>query len=395
MSSSLSLSPHFTSTPKPLLSSTSSTKAYILFIAPLPSHYAAASSSPSNKIDIFDKYTLKCIRTLAGHEDSITGLRSVDRIGDAMRMSPVSSGKDGKVVIWDDRASNEYAIKLSNMGAAQPLLCFDVSHDGNTVAAGTDLKGEDAVIYYWDPRRPDTPIREHNSTHSDDITTLSFSPSSSSSSPLLLSGSSDGLICISNPYEDDPDESTLHVANWGCSIAQAGWVPETHQTRSSRNHQPRIWAASDMETFSTLSHDLDPLLNIDIRAPSVHSEGWTWVTDYLITCLPSSSSTLPSSVDSPPNLGVFVGSNEGDLALLSHTDLVEPDHTWNMHKQWTNGHAGIVRSLFWDEEHNVLVTGGEDTRINVWSEGTGVASGSKRRDMDWEPDEHSGKRARR
>jgi hypothetical protein len=31
------------------------------------------------------------------------------------------------------------------------------------------------------------------------------------------------------------------------------------------------------------------------------------------------------------------------------------------------GHVGIVRSLLYDEEENVLVTGGEDGKLNVWS----------------------------
>jgi WD repeat-containing protein 89 len=34
-------------------------------------------------------------------------------------------------------------------GSARSLLCFDVSTDGLTVAAGTDLQGDDALIQYW------------------------------------------------------------------------------------------------------------------------------------------------------------------------------------------------------------------------------------------------------
>lgn len=30
------------------------------------------------------------------------------------------------------------------------------------------------------------------------------------------------------------------------------------------------------------------------------------------------------------------------------------------------GHVGVVRSLLYDEEENVLVTGGEDGKLNVW-----------------------------
>jgi WD40 repeat protein len=127
------------------------------------------------------------------------------------------------------------------------LLCFDVSADGLTVAAGTDLQGDDALILYWDPRNPSAPMRTHSSTHSDDITALHFlhsssSFSSSSLSKILLSASSDGLVCTSNADKEDEDEAVLHVGNWGCSISQAGWI--------SVSAGAQAWAASDMETFS-------------------------------------------------------------------------------------------------------------------------------------------------
>lgn len=31
----------------------------------------------------------------------------------------------------------------------QALLCCDISPDGHTIAAGSDLNGEDAFIFYW------------------------------------------------------------------------------------------------------------------------------------------------------------------------------------------------------------------------------------------------------
>lgn len=61
----------------------------------------------------------------------------------------------------------------------------------------------------------------------------------------MLSASSDGLICTSDADQDDEDEAGLQVGNWGCSISQVGWI------HSSSSTGPKIWASSDMETFST------------------------------------------------------------------------------------------------------------------------------------------------
>lgn len=101
-----------------------------------------------------------------------------------------------------------------------------------------------------DPRNPAAPLRVHSSTHSDDITAVHFSKSQSN---VLLSASSDGLVCTSNADEDDEDEAGLHVGNVGSSVAQAGWINGTDGT-------PTVWAGSDMETFSTWSDEVADLL---------------------------------------------------------------------------------------------------------------------------------------
>lgn len=155
-------------------------------------------------------------------------------------------------------------------GKHRALLSCDVASDGLTVAAGTELQQDDAIIVYWcaptlvvpseqleqidghfrDPRRPAAPLRKHTSTHSDDITSVHFSRTSSERSrDVLLSGSTDGLVCISNADEEDEDEAVVYVGNLGSSISQAGWMPR----RAARTG---AWAATDMETFSLWSDEV-------------------------------------------------------------------------------------------------------------------------------------------
>lgn len=78
---------------------------------------------------------------------------------------------------------------------------------------------------------------------------MSFSRSSERSRNLVLSGSTDGLVCISNAEESDEDEAVLHVGNLGSSISQAGWIGAGNGTRTG------VWAATDMETFSLWSDE--------------------------------------------------------------------------------------------------------------------------------------------
>ena len=157
------------------------------------------------------------------------------------------------------------------------LLSFDVSLDGHTIATGTILNGEDAPIHFWDAREPTVPIFSHTSTHSDDITSLHFHPAIPDR---LLSASSDGLLSITDTAEQDEDEAIQHVANWGCSIAQTGWSHDG------------IWAASDMETFSLWTSELDKVSEPNFKEIAPRKRH-SWKPDYLIGCHRSQDRLTP------------------------------------------------------------------------------------------------------
>ena len=111
-----------------------------------------------------------------------------------------------------------------------------------------------------DPRHPAAPLRKHMSTHSDDITTVRFFRSSEeerSRNNLLLSGSTDGLVCISNADEADEDEAVLHISNLGSSISQADWIPSRRGAAAPplTAGAGGVWAATDMETFYLFSDE--------------------------------------------------------------------------------------------------------------------------------------------
>lgn len=244
---------------------------YVLGIAQSSAHYAVHTSSPASAIYLLDKTTLARTTTRSAHAGhGTTALKTADLAGSGAH-TLISAGKDGTVVVWDERTAQpaitrasptrntlSHAFdgsKVSHSSASAGVLSIDALPTRNLIAAGTALQGDDASILYWyarasarpfathvqtgrayrDPRAPGAPTHTHASTHSDDITVLSFRETSDG--PLLLSASSDGLVCTSNPLEQDEDEAALNVANFGSSIAHAGWSASGH-----------VWASSDMET---------------------------------------------------------------------------------------------------------------------------------------------------
>lgn len=234
------------------------------------------------------------------------------------------------------------------------LLSFDVSSDGHTIATGTILKGEDASIHFWDTRKPAVPIFSHTSTHSDDITSLHFHPTISDR---LLSASSDGLLSITNTAEQDEDEAIEHVGNWGCSIAQTGW------------YHDGVWAASDMETFSLWTSELDKILEPNFKEipPRVQ---YSWEPDYLIGCYRSQDRLRPVvGSNSYVSLAKSYGSasrseniSSGSFSFLSSSS----SQPWTVDRTYSSHHDGIVRSLLVDDVLRCFITGGEDGVLHLW-----------------------------
>ena len=68
------------------------------------------------------------------------GICGLDRVASKVR-NKLSAYKVDK---FFKRRESSYPVNTT-----RSLLCTDVSLDGLTVAAGTDLQGEDALILYW------------------------------------------------------------------------------------------------------------------------------------------------------------------------------------------------------------------------------------------------------
>lgn len=110
----------------------------------------------------------------------------------------------------------------------------------------------EAHILFWDIRNTKEPAYRHSSTHSDEITHLSLLPPTSSFASsstrtlptcLLLSGSVDGCVALSDMAETDEEEAVQAEENWNASIAGAGAY--------MADGGMRVWARSDMDTMAT------------------------------------------------------------------------------------------------------------------------------------------------
>ncbi|KAG8953689.1 hypothetical protein FRC04_001893 [Tulasnella sp. 424] len=266
----------------------------------------------------------------------------------------LTTSRDRAFRLWDVRAAPSSESSFLQITAPRPLLSFDI--DGSFLATGTESNSSGASIIFWDTRNPRTPLYQHESTHSDDITTLRFKPTSAPSSnehAILLSASTDGLICLSNAREQDEDEAGLHVGNWGKSVSRCDWMQDGSG----------VWSASDMETFATWDGELNPTYDFgDLRTPSIQD---TWESNYIIDASwYSASSRLTAS--SSDFLGIWMGNNNGDFALFNPTSPHSMQVERVFRSNQTLGHSGIVRSVLYHKESRCIITGGEDSLIHIW-----------------------------
>ncbi|EJU06347.1 WD40 repeat-like protein [Dacryopinax primogenitus] len=334
-SSSHSLPTHtLTHTPHPT--------SYVLSLLPLPSKYAISYSSPLTHIGLLDPLTLHELSLLQGHAAPVTALHA---LGDGV----LSASMDGTVRRWDPREGG--CVATLSSGKAE-LLSVSAAGDGALVAAGSELVGEDALLYFWD-LRTGKQLHSHSSTHSDDITCLSFHPSSTT----LLSGSTDGLLCLTNPLEAEEDEAVLEVGNWGVSVADAGWG------------EGRVWARSDMETVSVWDQELNLVHDFgDARVPEIEN----WKTDYVVQC----------SLEEE-DMVLLAGSNEGSFAQIRANP-----QGWILDRTFVGGHEGIVRCVLVDNGEGRMVSGGEDGRVVSWDLGAGDSEHAG--DVEKEEEEEDG-----
>ena len=96
-------------------------------------------------------------------------------------------------------------------------------------------------------------MRTYTESHTDTITTLSFAPipGATASATTLLSGSTDGLLALFDPAQNDEDDAVLQVFNLGSAVHKAGFLAG------------QVWATSSDEAMSFF----------EMSDPSVVGEG--------------------------------------------------------------------------------------------------------------------------
>ncbi|RIA89208.1 WD40-repeat-containing domain protein [Glomus cerebriforme] len=269
---------------------------------------------------------------LTYHNDTITNLKIHK---DHFLMS---SSKDGRIAIWDLRTSNQDPSQIFIAKKREPLLSFDINISDTLLAAGTELVEKDAKILFWDLRNPLSIRTEFVESHNDDITQVKFHPNNPSR---LITGSVDGLICNFDLKNFNEDEELVGVINSGSSVNRVGYFGNAEYVYClTHNETFSLWGAPEADLLCDFG---------DIRQNSVQS---LVQIDYAIDCQFDSSTN---------RLYLFAGSNTGNISMI-HVNANE----LQLCQTFNGGHSEIVRSICWNPQTNIFLTGGEDSKLCLW-----------------------------
>ncbi|KAL1836692.1 hypothetical protein VTJ49DRAFT_4786 [Mycothermus thermophilus] len=313
---------------------------YVLDILPVATGLAATASDQT--LSLFDP-----LRLSQGPVRKITtdhGNLKAAKVYSGVNSIICTAGENGTVSVWDLRLNPSNARALQIGGNLPGLLALSCSEESNTLAAGTELANHQASILIWDLRSPSTPKSQYHEVHSDDVTELSFHPSTPH---LLLSGSTDGLVNVTDTRITDEDEAVQATFNHG-SVHRAGFLTSEIVT----NDDPSsllLYAASHDEKFAIYdaaegSGSGAPTLDLgDVR----EALGCQYLAGVL------------AKVDGNGAV-VGVGAQESD--------------GWGLDRDMVVGLPGahgseLVRSFCFYDEQRVVFTAGEDGCVKAWRPG--------------------------
>ena len=303
----------------------------------------ACNSADEDIVAIASDFSLYLVRMMG--DGSLAPLSSVTECH-SDRIAPISVDKaspfsfwtgslDRSFKLWDSREQPCKATVSCKTGNL-PISCISSSCDGQIVATGTEMVGEDSHILFWDRRNLGSPVLDFTECHQDDLTTISFHPSNPT---VCFSAAVDGLICVFDLKEMDEEESLKRVLNCGSSVSQFNIFGPNDSYLSCLTH---------VETMSL----------------------WNWndgdcLKDHGDTrkLVPSSDYAIGTHFNADDqNLYLFTGNQDGEIQI-NHVGLHEI-RTLNV---LSSGHSDIVRCLsVVNSEAPLIVSGSEDGTISLW-----------------------------
>lgn len=309
------------------------------------SHFLGVSCS-DNSVKLFNREKLTLIREYGENSGLLHGIRFAHTNENVL----FSACSDGTVKCWDSRISSSNPAELLKGFSSNVFISLDVSCNDTLICAGTEKVEDDAFLVFWDARNPNNisaskqPLGVYFESHNDDVTQVCFHPTSPN---LLLSGSTDGLVNVFDLNKENEDDALIVTCNSDSSVSFIGWSGQDYNQIYCLTHDEGFywWDIAQLDTLEPIT-----LLKIQDSREAVNTNCGN--LDYLTGGFYNKKAGA---------LFVLGGVHTGNLYLMNCQ--ADGLHYWC---DLQGGHSSTLRSFYWNEEDQSLLTGGEDARLLLW-----------------------------
>jgi len=273
----------------------------------------------------------------------------------------VSSSQDGYVKLFDLRTHGGSPALQMLLPKKEQALTATLGYGGTLAAVG----GSKGTIHFYDLRNATTtgggaaagavaePLGSYVDAHTDEVTRVRFQPNShdpSTTTPLLVSASEDGLVCVHDTSQPSEEMALKSVLNVQSPLREVGFFGPSMEG---------VYCLTGSETISVWHHEsAQPLFQFGDNVRDVLSGmmgGGMAPIQYLVGC-------FWDGLD----LNLVAGDGKGDCGVFR----VDAGGSMNLRRVLSGGHVGCVRAFVSSPlpfEKSVIVTGGEDARLCEWN----------------------------
>ncbi|XP_067630752.1 WD repeat-containing protein 89 [Eurosta solidaginis] len=340
---------------------------YVLDLAADSGFTRVAAGLSSDTVHIFDinaGSTLSTFSDIPAIQESNTlgsvcGVRFLDETPNCLLIG----SSQGIVRLFDLRMQEELArfqesIELSQglsnvgrakeMNARKAINCFASNSNGRIICTGTEVSYGNAYILFYDVRKR-AQVGGYLECHESDITALQFH---ALNPDLLCSGSTDGLINIYDIKETTEEDALLTTINTESTVQKLKWHKNVYE-------QDIISCITDTNDFYVYFAEEG-----DVVAKFYRSQ----ITAAMKRINEANCNVIDAHSLENGDIFLLSGTNDNKgevMRALRFNNNLLPMYDFNGNKQ-------IVRSSIFDKKNDILVTGGENGIVTLWTKSNHV-----------------------